>query len=170
MRRFENIESFSLYLRGRASAAHQAQQAGLHDGCRILLREVKASIGHYQSGVGPFSGWAPLSSATLDGFEAPGIGRVKGKEELGFAPPDNPLLRTGTLRDSYGYSVDFNHAVVGSNAMNAVWQEMGTPGARFPIRSPGRPVLGPAAFRHGEAVAHAVARRVLAALAGSTTL
>lgn len=88
----------------------------------------QAKIGHYQQGIEAFPAWAPLADSTL-----------AEKRRLGFAPPDNPLLRTGELRESIEKRVDrlAGQAQVGSNSDVMVYQELGTK------TIPPRPVLGP---------------------------
>jgi phage gpG-like protein len=96
-----------------------------------------------------------------DGAE---IIRDEAKAELGFAPPDNPLLRTGELAESIEVTADRDEAEIGSNEDIAVYQEMGTPDARFPI--PARSFLGGAAVRKGDEVADLIGTHVVRALAG----
>jgi hypothetical protein len=78
----------------------------------ILESEAKNFIGHYQDG------WEPLAPST-----------IKGKTDLGYAPPDNPLLREGDMRDSIKHrsAVTGEGAIgeIGSDEMVALWQEMG---------------------------------------------
>jgi hypothetical protein len=113
----------------------------LHRGLVTVLKQIKATakseIGHYQPAVGPFPEWPPLAEATLEGW-----GPFPGKEELGFAPPDNPLLRYGELRDSFELQAEGLEGVVGSTDPVMLFHEMGTE------KMPARPVLGPAAFRN----------------------
>jgi hypothetical protein len=73
--------------------------------------------------------WAPLSEATLKGFEHPYGFWIKGKEELGFTGHESatdPLLRTGADRDSIAVSVDGLTQVVGSPSKIFLYQEIGT--------------------------------------------
>lgn len=112
----------------------------------LVERAAKAEIGHYQDGAGQFAGWRDLAPSTL----------VE-KEQLGYSPPDNPLLREGDLRDSIEHTVhDWDYAVVGSNSDVALWQELGThgphPGADG-YHVPPRSFLGIAGVRNAEKVA-----------------
>lgn len=73
--------------------------------------------------------WAPLSEATMEGFEHPYGFWIKGKRELGFTgqeSPTDPLLRTGKLRDSIRAESDTASMTVGSDLQVAVYQELGT--------------------------------------------
>jgi hypothetical protein len=88
----------------------------------------KDKIGDYQGEAGPFAAWAPLKDATrADRLRA------------GYSE-DDPLLRSGELRDSIEYVVVPPEVVIGSPLDIALWQEMGT--ATIPPRS----FLGGAAF------------------------
>lgn len=89
-------------------------------------------------------GWEPLSSATIEGFRHNSGRWIEGKEVLGFgSPPDfDPLLRSGLLRESIEGVVEGLIGIVGSNEKRALWQELGTDGADYPI-SP-RPFLAKA--------------------------
>lgn len=94
-------------------------------------------IGHEQDGW-PMA-WEPLSSATVDGFRHWRGFWVLGKEDLGFGGAESPLLRTGTLRDSIDSNVVGLWGEVGSNEKRALYNELGTPGADYPI--PPRPFI-----------------------------
>ena len=84
--------------------------------------------------------WAPLSDATIEGFRHAYGFWIPGKRELGYSPPDyEPLLRTGQMRDSIEGATDGLTGIVGSADKVMLFQELGTPGARYPI--PPRPVL-----------------------------
>ena len=99
----------------------------------VLADRAKEYIGHYQSG------WAPLADSTLNGWNG-----HPGKIELGYAPPDNPLLREGDMRESISGDAGLMpfgaRGVVGSDSKIALWQELGT------VRIPPRPFLALAAM------------------------
>lgn len=88
--------------------------------------------------------WAPLSTATIFGFFHPAAGWLPGKEARGFARPDyEPLLGdTGFMRDSISTAVEGLRGIVGSDDKVALYQEMGTQTALYPI--PPRPFLAKA--------------------------
>src|SRR5205814_4154762 len=86
----------------------------------------KAELGTYQGAVGPFDAWAPLAEATQQDRVAKGF------------TPDDPLLRSGELRDSISHQVEGLTAVAGSTSDVMVYQELGTP------EIPPRAVMGPA--------------------------
>jgi HK97 gp10 family phage protein len=110
-----------------------AEEFALHEGMKAVAKKIektaKNEIGTYQKEKGNFPEWAELADSTL-----------QEKERLGYSPPDNPLLRTGALRDSITSQVKGFEAVVGSKSQIAAWQEFGT------SKMPMRPFIGPAAF------------------------
>ena len=79
----------------------------------FLAEMAKGFIGHYQAG------WAPLKPST-----------IADKTKKGFAPPDNPLLRTGDMRGSIDGKAEATsygaEGAVGSESKIALYQEMGT--------------------------------------------
>lgn len=158
-----NISQFIAKLVAIDIAVKAAEKSGLKAAGKIIEHEAKAEIGHYQSAVGPLPAWAPLSSATLDGFEHPQAGWIEGKLDQGYG--EDPLLREGHLRESISSGLENDHtAVVGSNDENAVWQELGTPDAMYP--TPPRSFLERAAIVKGEAAAEQVGARVVWAIRG----
>ena len=166
MREFKNIAEFTRFMQGRIASTGVVAEAGLERAAEAIAKEAKAEIGHYQESAGPFVGWKELSSATLDGFDHPQAGYIPGKRELGYADAgnDNPLERTGGLRDSYEHTVRGREAEVGSNADEAVWQEMGTMNALYPI--PPRAVLGIAAVHKEHEAVDFIAGNVVRHIAG----
>jgi hypothetical protein len=161
MKEFATPAAFAKFMLAAAGRARAAEQTGLEKGAVLVEAEAKASVGHYQAG------WPQLSEATLEGFYHPLAGPIPGKIEIGYAPPDNPLLRTGALREDYEHSVAAGEAVVGSNSDIAVWQEMGTPDALYPI--PARPVLAGAAQRKSSEVVDVMVQEVLREVVGGVT-
>lgn len=168
MRQFGNLGDFIAHLTTRVYAVDRAITHGLTVGARIVADEAKHEIGTYQSAAGPFDAWPALAESTLEGWRG-----YPGKRELGYAPPDNPLLRTGALRDAIEYSVEHHEGAVGvpdrmvsadgkmENVGDvAVWQELGT------TKIPARSFLGRAGFVKHEKVAEAVALEVIHAISG----
>ena len=95
-----------------------------------IEKEAKAEIGHYQrTDTGPFPEWTELAPSTK-----------KDRVSKGFTEND-PLLRTGELRDSIAHEVRGTSVAIGSDLDIAVYQEMGT------ATIPPRPFLRIAAFR-----------------------
>ncbi len=131
-------EEAAEFLRGAAARVHE-ELVGVAEvvtqGAQLLA---VGYLGHQQAS------WLPLSSATIFGFRHAAGFWIKGKAELGFAGPDyDPLLRTGELGQSYETEVSDEAGLIvgalGSRDKVALYQEMGTPNARYPI--PARPAL-----------------------------
>lgn len=120
---------------------------GLEIAARIVENAAKNEIGTYQrDNVGPFDAWQELADSTKDD-------RVR----QGYTEND-PLLRSGEMRDSISHYVDGWDAYVGSNSQILIWQEFGT-------RSiPPRSVLGIAAFRNKELIKECVGALCLSSL------
>ncbi|MCA1179788.1 MULTISPECIES: hypothetical protein [unclassified Pantoea] len=102
-------------------------------GFHIIVKEIeetaKEEIGVYQPAYGPFEAWAPLAESTK-------ADRVR----QGYTE-DDPLLRSGELRDSIESEVVGLAAIVGTKSQIGFWQEVGTE------NMPPRPFIGPAYVR-----------------------
>jgi hypothetical protein len=129
MKEFHSLAAFSEHLIKIAAVEELLVRRAVSHCAKLVEKEAKAEIGHYQHEAGPFIAWQELSENTLNGGYANGI-RYPGKIELGYATDDehNPLLRTGEMRDSIGttISTDGMEAQIGSNSDIAVYQELGT--------------------------------------------
>lgn len=130
-----------------------AEHEGLEHAAKIVEREAKESVGHYQPQSGPFVAWAELADSTKDD-----------RERLGF-PADEPELRAGALRDSIQHTVETHPlsesvAEIGSDSEVMVFQELGT--SNMPPRS----ILGGAAARKEREVVDVLGDAVVAALIG----
>lgn len=124
-----NLEQFAREL----SSASASIATGLEVSFRVIVKEIeetaKEEIGVYQPAYGPFDAWAPLAESTK-------ADRVrKGYTE------DDPLLRSGELRDSIQSEVVGLAAIVGTKSEIGFWQEVGT------SHIPPRPFMGPAYVR-----------------------
>ncbi|QTD88738.1 hypothetical protein [Burkholderia anthina] len=142
MREFNSLTAFAAHLIRLDGGMLLRMHAGLDRVAAHIERTAKSEIGEYQPAVGPFDAWPELADATKED-------RVR----QGFAEND-PLLRTGEMRDSISRRVRGLEAEVGSTSDKLVYQELGTANAAYPI--PPRPVLGPAAV-----LAEPMIRRVL---------
>lgn len=80
-------------------------------------------------------GWAPLSSATVDGFRHHLGFWVMGKADLGYGGAESPLMREGDLQRSISAEADGLVGIVGSDSKIGLYQELGTPNADYPIPS-----------------------------------
>ena len=130
MREFAHLGEFVAHLATMAAAETLALHRGLKKCAVAIEATAKAEIGHYQSDAGPFLGWVELADSTKED-------RVR----KGFSEND-PLLRTGELRDSISHQVGGLEAVIGSTSDIMVYQELGTE------KIPPRAVLGPAAVHN----------------------
>jgi hypothetical protein len=110
---FNSIGAFIEHLERIAATAQLTANRGLHNATEMVWEESRHSIGEYQEAAGPFKEWADLADSTLEGSTGPHGEHYPGKIELGYAPPDNPLLRTGELRDAIEFAVTSNKGVVG---------------------------------------------------------
>jgi phage gpG-like protein len=104
-------------------AEHHNHHA-LESAAKIVQRQAKAYIGTYDATYPTV--WLPLAESTK-----------KDRVSKGF-PEDEPLLRTGAIRDSIKYQADHHEANIGTDLQIAVWHELGT--SRFVPR----PFLEPA--------------------------
>jgi hypothetical protein len=148
-----SLAGFAAKLAELTIAVHEEGVKALEAAAVIVETEAKAEIGIYQSGAGPFAQWATLADSTL-----------AEKERLGYAPPDNPLLRTGDMRDGIQHTVvpaaSGGTAYVGSDDPVAEYQELGTD------RIPPRSFLGGALFRKTDEVKAITGAYVYGALVG----
>jgi phage gpG-like protein len=136
-RSFNSIGEFVAFMSRQVATLPKAQHHALEEGAAIVLKEAKSYPGEYQKG------WPALADATKDA------------RTLAGHEPNEPLLVTGELRESYADKViDAHHAAVGSDDDKAVWQEMGTP------TIPQRPVLALAGAAKEAEVVEAIARRI----------
>ena len=115
------------------SSASAEITTGLEASFRAIVKEIeemaKEEIGVYQPAYGPFDAWGPLAESTK-------ADRVR----QGYSE-DEPLLRSGELRDSIESEVVGLAAIVGIKSDIGLWQEVGTE------RIPPRPIIGPAYVR-----------------------
>lgn len=124
-----DLEQFARQL----SSASATIATGLEASFRVIVKEIeetaKEEIGVYQPAYGPFNAWTPLAESTK-------ADRVR----QGYSE-DEPLLRSGELRDSIGSEVVGLAAIIGTKSEIGLWQEVGT------AHIPPRPFIGPAYFK-----------------------
>lgn len=143
-----SLSGFAAHLAEVLIEAEHAAHEGLEEAARVVEAEAKAEVGVYQDQAGPFAAWAELADSTKND-------RVRS----GFSEND-PLLRSGELRDSIEHTVIGKTAYIGSDSPIAEYQELGT--SRIPPRS----FLGGALFRKGDEVAQIIGSRFVGALVG----
>jgi hypothetical protein len=126
---------------------HEEHKA-LEEAAKLVEKEAKKEIGHYQDAAPPFVGWAELADSTKED-----------RVNQGFSE-NEPGLRTGEMRESIDHVVGEREAVVGSNSENLERFELGT------SRQPPRSVLGIAAVHKGPQIAHILGMSVVKSLVG----
>jgi HK97 gp10 family phage protein len=131
---FESPLKFAEHLLQAVAGEELALHEGLKISCKLIEKKAKEKIGEYQNAAGEFPAWAPLADATK-------ADRVR----QGFSE-DEPLLRTGELRDSIQSEVKVLEGIVGSKSPIAAYQEFGT------ATIPPRPFIGPSAFENKDKI------------------
>ena len=154
MKEFHSLAAFAEHLTEIAVVQDKLVKRAVDHCAKLVEREAKAEIGAYQDQAGPFIAWPELAEATK-------ADRLR----QGFTE-DDPLLRTGEMRDSIGttLSTDGLEAQIGSNSDIAVYQELGT--ATIPPRS----FLGGAMARKEEEIVAILGNTVATALVGGAVI
>lgn len=120
--------------------------AEIEIGFHIIVKEIeetaKEEIGVYQPAVGPFEAWSPLAESTK-------ADRVRS----GYTE-DDPLLRSGDLKNSLESEVVGLAAIVGTKSEIGLWHEVGTD------RIPPRPFIGPAYVRKIDPLMESIGRAI----------
>ncbi|HTU54968.1 MAG TPA: hypothetical protein VMF62_13455 [Acetobacteraceae bacterium] len=151
-----DIAGFAAELGRMSVRAATAVEEALERAAVIVEKEAKREIGHYQQAAGRFPAWPKLKPAT-----------IAEKMREGYAPPDNPLKRSGWMRASIEHQVHAEalsgEAQIGSNDPVAEYQEEGTE------RMDARSFLGRAAVRKEEEVVGLLGEAVAVAL-GATRI
>ena len=150
MKEFKSVGDLAAFFVVAAEAQALSERKALSKAAGIVQRHAKRKIGKYQPEAGEFVGWAELADSTKSD-----------RARKGFSE-DQPLLRTGELRDSIqvAMSTDGTEAQVGSNSDIAVYQELGT---KF---MPPRSFLGGAMAEKLDEVKAIIGGSVKAALLG----
>lgn len=106
--------AFAEHLATVAVGVKLAEQHILEKAGAMVEKRAREKIGEYQEQAGPFIAWPELAESTK-----------ADRARQGY-PEDEPLLRTGEMRDSIGHTVHESEVQIGSNDDKAVWQELGT--------------------------------------------
>jgi HK97 gp10 family phage protein len=114
LREFNSIAAFVQQLATVAIAVKEAEHEMLERAAVMVEKRAKEKIGEYQHQIGPFVAWAELADSTK-----------ADRAKQGYAE-DEPLLRSGEMRDSIEHVVQGSEACIGSNSDIAVYQELGT--------------------------------------------
>jgi hypothetical protein len=102
------LQSFANLLTQMAANMPTAQHHAMEQACQVVETEAKRVIGTYDYG------WPQLAAST----QADRVSK-------GFSAND-PLLRTGEMRDSINHVSSPVEGRIGSNDDKALWQELGT--------------------------------------------
>jgi hypothetical protein len=143
MRHFSLLE-FVAFLPVLKLEIEHANHHSLEQGAKLVEKQAKDYIGTYD--VTPR--WAELADSTK-----------KDRVRKGFSA-NEPLLRTGELRDSISHTVTAHMAEIGSNNKKAVIHENGS------SRAPPRPFLQPALDVQMPHILHLIGLNAQAALSG----
>lgn len=146
---FDSMGKFARHLATLEVGVALELRRGLETVAKSVQKTAKDEIGYYQPAIGPFPAWAPLAQTT-----------VEDRVSQGYSA-DEPLLRTGELRDSIDRDVTALEAVIGSDSDIAVYQELGTD------KIPPRPFLGPAVIHNEPLIKNVLGRAFVRGLLGS---
>jgi len=122
-----SLDSLASAFFSLATSISNGQNGIAHALGEAIRDRAKEKIGEYQPSSHGFDAWDPLAQSTMDQRVSKGF------------PANNPLLRSGELRDSITMRSEGNGAIIGSPLDIALYQENGTE------HIPPRPFLGPAA-------------------------
>ncbi|MDR9052058.1 MULTISPECIES: hypothetical protein [Burkholderia cepacia complex] len=150
---FTSFGAFATHLMEATAKQALALNRGLNEVAQRVEDTAKAEIGHYQPGVGPFQAWAQLAESTKADRVAHGF------------TENDPLLRSGELRDSYEHQVHGYVAIIGSKSKIALWQELGTSRG-----IPPRAVLGPAVIHNHPVIMKILGGATVAGIMGRTSI
>ncbi len=139
---FDSPAKFAEHLVKLIPIHEMALNTGLKTALGIIKKKAKAKLGHYQEESGPFNAWQELHDITK-----------KDRVEKNY-PENEPLLRSGDLRDSYQDEDRGLEGIVGSKLSYAGIQEHG---GYVVIKGeerfvPPRPSIGPAAYESKEEI------------------
>lgn len=129
--------------------AIEAVEIGLEHAAKVVQEDAKDRIGEYQREIGHFPEWAPLANATKADRLAKGF------------TEDDPLLRSGELRDSIVTEHTAMAAVIGSKLPQSAYLEFGTE------KMPPRPFLGPAALAKRKQIQRIIGTATAMAMGGN---
>ena len=150
MKTFASPAAFAAHLSKLAVVGHEVTGHLAQRGGEQIRDEAKGKIGAYQESAGPFKAWAELAQSTK-----------RDRKSAGF-PENEPLLRTGGLRESIQMNRSGNDVTVGSASQIALYQETGT--ETIPPRS----FLGAAAVTAQYQISFSAANALIAWVSGKS--
>lgn len=146
---FKSLTDFSLFTAAALPVLTLAEMRRGLERCAVMVEQTaKREIGTYQDAVGPFSAWPSLAESTQDE-----------RARLGYTQ-DDPLLRTGDMRDTIEHETEQFRAVIGSKDDIAAYQEFGTD------RIPPRPFMGPAVIHNQKRILQVLGLAVARGVSG----
>lgn len=148
IREFSSIGAFIAHLATLEGRLALDSREALTDAAKLVEEQAKAEIGTYQPAVGPFAAWPELADSTKEDRASKGY------------PENEPLLRTGDLRDSISHEVHGLEAIIGSTEDVALYHELGTQ------HIPPRPFLGTAALFKEKEIVKLIGEQFAGTLAG----
>ena len=165
MKEFKTLGGFAAHLARLATVGNEVTEHIAEKAAESIRDDAKGKLGTYQGSVGPFPGWKQLAQETKDE-----------RVTLGFTPND-PLLRSGQLRDAIESSVQTGGATVGVPhgphiGPRGEIEDVGDIALRMELGSgaPPRPFLGPAAFQSKPKVSKIAGVALAAWLVGANWL
>lgn len=147
MKTYRSFGALARALERAAAELPLTYAAAMRAGGESVKNDAQERIGHYQAG------WDLLQPATV-------AQKIRMEIAPGGDGGDNPLLRTGDMRDSIAAESTDAGFVVGSAADVLAYQEIGT------SRIPPRPVLAPALKHMAPFITTVLGRAVEKTLAG----
>jgi hypothetical protein len=158
VKEFESLGAFARHMLRVAGRGEEVTSDLTLEAAKIVQGAAKARMGEYQDGVAGWPAWANLAPAT-----------VEDRLRKGFTP-DDPLVRSGELRESIEIAHTGHEAAVGSTDPVLLYQEVGTGpgtwGKSATAGIPPRPVLGPAGYLSKEKIGERTAIGIIAWIAG----
>lgn len=148
-RAFTSMNAFAAHLLVRQALVVAELRTGLKFVTTAIKDTAQAELGHYQSQVGPFEAWKELADATKED-----------RVSQGFTEND-PLLRSGALKESINDEVVALDGYVGSDNDEAVWMELGTD------KAPPRSYLGPAVIHNEDLIKEVLGAALVTGILGS---
>ncbi|MGF6154035.1 hypothetical protein [Pseudomonas fluorescens] len=145
---FKSLGSLALHFAQAAVAEIASLEHGLEVCAKRLEETMKAEIGHYQPGIGPFAEWAELADSTEESKAAKGY------------PAESPLKASGEMGDSFHHERHGLEAIIGSTDPKMVYHEFGT------IKMPPRVVVGSAVLINKEFIRRTLGKAAIEGLIG----
>lgn len=124
-----DLEVFAREISMSSKAIRIELEVGFKSVVEDIEKTAKEELGVYQPAFGPFDAWDTLADSTM-----------ASRSSAGYSE-NEPLLRSGELRDSIQSEVVGLAAIVGTKSDIGLYQEVGT------SNIPPRPFIGPAYVR-----------------------